>query len=177
MIAVIYGGAGSGKSSYAEKLLLSLSEGRRIYLATMMKKGAEDEKIIERHKKQRDGMGFETIEKPFGIHETYIPEECGVLLEDIPNLVSNELFSYNGICEKEEAYDRIVNGLDHLSMAARDLVIVTGNVFEDGISYGEMTEIYMELLGDINMYLAKICDVFAEITCGYPVFYKGKTDI
>ena len=177
MTAVIYGGAGSGKSSYAEDLLLSFGEGRRIYLATMMKKDAEDEKIIERHRMQRRGMGFETIEKPFGIHETYIPEECGVLLEDIPNLVSNELFSYNGICEKKEAYDRIVNGLDHFAKAAKDLVIVTGNVFEDGISYGKMTETYMELLGDINMYLARACDVFAEITCGYPVFYKGKTVI
>ena len=177
MIAVIYGGAGSGKSAFAERLLLSLREDKKIYLATMMKKSAEDEIIIMRHRKQRKGLGFETVEKPLCLYEAQIPEGFGVLLEDIPNLVSNELFSYNGICEKKEAFLRTKKGLDKIASASEDLVIVTGNVFEDGISYGEMTGTYMELLGDINMYLAKICDVFAEIICGYPVFYKGFFDI
>lgn len=57
------GGSGSGKSAYAEWLTCSLSP-RRTYVATMESQSVEAQRRIARHRAQRDGLGFITIECP-----------------------------------------------------------------------------------------------------------------
>ena len=61
MLALVTGGSGSGKSAWAEDLVLSLGEGRRIYIATMYPFDEESHRRIERHRKMRAGKGFETV--------------------------------------------------------------------------------------------------------------------
>ena len=54
MITVITGGSGSGKSEYAESVLLATKVAYQYYLATMEVFGEEDQKKVERHKKLRE---------------------------------------------------------------------------------------------------------------------------
>lgn len=61
MIALVTGGASSGKSEFAERLALSLP-GPHVYAATMRREGAEAEERIARHRLQREGAGFKTVE-------------------------------------------------------------------------------------------------------------------
>ena len=61
MIAVVTGGAASGKSAFAESLALSLP-GPHAYVATMRHGDAETEKRIDRHREMRAGKGFVTFE-------------------------------------------------------------------------------------------------------------------
>ena len=61
MIALVTGGASSGKSAFAEQLALSLP-GPHVYAATMRHGDAETEARIERHRAMRAGKGFVTIE-------------------------------------------------------------------------------------------------------------------
>ncbi|MEE0028071.1 MAG: bifunctional adenosylcobinamide kinase/adenosylcobinamide-phosphate guanylyltransferase, partial [Atopobiaceae bacterium] len=61
MRVLVVGGSGSGKSAYAEQLACSLSP-RRTYVATMESQSAEAQRRIARHRAQRDGLGFITIE-------------------------------------------------------------------------------------------------------------------
>ena len=49
MLTLVIGGAGSGKSAFAEDLVCRLGE-NRIYLAAMLPRGAEAQARIERHR-------------------------------------------------------------------------------------------------------------------------------
>ena len=61
VIVLVTGGASSGKSAFAEALALSLP-GPHWYVASMRAEGAEAQARIERHRHQRAGKGFRTME-------------------------------------------------------------------------------------------------------------------
>ncbi|ETP73707.1 adenosyl cobinamide kinase/adenosyl cobinamide phosphate guanylyltransferase [Lachnospiraceae bacterium JC7] len=72
MYYLITGGAGSGKSEYAEALAVSLAKSEEVnslyYIATMFPYDDPDtKKRIERHRSLRAGKGFVTIERPLDI--------------------------------------------------------------------------------------------------------------
>ena len=64
---LVLGAAGSGKSAYAEQLCVGSARTLRagsLYLATMPSGGEDARRRIERHRKLREGKGFETLELP-----------------------------------------------------------------------------------------------------------------
>ncbi len=74
MMALVTGGAASGKSAFAEQLALSLP-GPHAYVATMRHGDGETEARIARHRDMRAGKGFVTIELADAGWET--PAEAG----------------------------------------------------------------------------------------------------
>ena len=72
MLTVIIGGSGSGKSAFAEALVRKL-KGERIYLATMAAGDPESLRRIARHRKQREHLGFATVEQPLRLFDAVIP--------------------------------------------------------------------------------------------------------
>ena len=168
MIALIIGGSGSGKSAYAEKLVQKISEGKRIYIATMRVWDRESEIRVARHRTQRAALGFETIECPLNPGEVQLPENATVLLEDIPNLVANEMFDANGNAR------RIIPALQRLAGKCANLVMVTGNLFADGKNYDPETLKYMRLLSEVNAAAAELADCGVEIVYTIPVPFKGE---
>lgn len=95
MITLVTGGCGSGKSEYAENLVVVSGCPCKWYVATMEVWGNEDRRKVERHRKQRAGKGFHTIERPRGLNALRIPgspEQTAVLLECVSNLAANEMF-------------------------------------------------------------------------------------
>ena len=95
MLSLIIGGAGSGKSALAEALCCS-QDGPRLYIATMSKADGESLERIEKHRRQREGLRFDTLECPAGLDRADIPDGANALLEDLSNLLANELFSPEG---------------------------------------------------------------------------------
>lgn len=101
---LVLGAAGSGKSAYAEQLCVDSARKLRagsLYLATMPSGGEGARRRIERHRKLREGKGFETLELPrllFGTDEDMLLRAQGeaVLLECVGTLVANELFAEEG---------------------------------------------------------------------------------
>ena len=61
-----------------------------------------------------------------------------------------------------------------LAQETEELVIVTNNVFEDGIVYDTSTMEYLRALGSINVRLAERSDAVVEVIAGIPVARKGK---
>ena len=53
----------------------------------------------------------------------------------------------NGQRSEDEVVRRVVSGLKALSQPVRELVIVTNNVFDDGITYDESTMAYIRRTG------------------------------
>ena len=51
-------------------------------------------------------------------------------------------------------------------------VVVSNNVFEDGIIYDETTTEYIHAMGMINHKLAALADRVVEVVAGIPVIIK-----
>ena len=62
MVRFVYGGSGSGKSAFAEQLVVSCGAERKYYVATMKVYGDEGRRKVARHQKLRENKGFVTIE-------------------------------------------------------------------------------------------------------------------
>ena len=171
MTALVFGGAASGKSGWAEDLICTLPRtGPLIYLATMEPGGGEAAERIRRHRALRAGKGFSsTAERPRDLAGWAPPAGSAVLLEDLGNLAANELFS-GGAFDPEGAYRRIRRGLDRLSEGAGHLVVVSGDLFRDGVDYPPETGAY---LARLHRDLAARADRVTELVCGLPVHWKG----
>ncbi len=181
MITLIVGGSGSGKSEYGESLVMSLGEGRRIYIATMKPWDEECRRRIDRHRQMRAQKQFETVEcyrDLKGLKQILRRQQpSSVLLECMSNLVSNELF---GLGEEGEAppMDRtsaaieILKGIRKIEKETGHFVIVTNEVFSDGDSYGEETMIYRKVLGEVNRRIAEISSEVIEVVAGIPIVLK-----
>ena len=53
------------------------------------------------------------------------------------------------------------------------LVVVSNNVFEDGMVYDKATMEYIHAMGVINQQLALLADQVVEVVVGIPVIVKG----
>lgn len=95
------------------------------------------------------------------------------LLECMSNLTANEMFTKDGMKSEEEVVEKIVSEIQTLSQKLDNLVIVTNNVFEDGVIYDAGTMEYLRALGRINAALAHLADRVAEVVAGIPVELKG----
>ena len=171
MMTVVTGGSGSGKSAFAEDRVLSFGDAQRIYIATMHPFDEESHKRIERHQKMRAGKGFETVECYTGLKNVKLPAGCVVLLECMSNLVANEMFREDGF--HPEVSEKITEGVRNLLSQAEHVVIVTNEIFSDGILYEGESEKYKEQLGKINCNLAEMADAVVEVVYGIPVWHKG----
>ena len=91
MLILAIGGSGSGKSEYAERLTVHLAgDMPRYYLATMQVWDEECRARIEKHRRQRAGRGFVTVERPLdlmGIQSAALDKGGTILLEDLGNLL------------------------------------------------------------------------------------------
>lgn len=176
MFTLVIGGAASGKSEYAEELILASPLRPRIYIATMEPFGAEGQARIARHRELRRGKGFQTVERYTGIAGLKLPAGGAVLLECLGNLAANELYSPAGAGSVEGAVSAIVGGVDALLEQCKDLVVVSNEVFTGGADYAGGTEDYLRLVADVNRALAKRADRVCEVVCGLPRYYKGAAE-
>lgn len=174
MLIVLSGGAASGKSEHAERLLCARTSAEsRLYLACMQPFGEDAAFRIARHRKLRAGKGFVTQERYTDL-KNWQPEGewQGILLECMSNLLANEIYSPEGA--HENAYEEILHGIDHLCKLSQTLVIVTNEVFADGLPYDSDTCAYIAQLGRINCALAERADFVGESVCGILVPKKGR---
>ena len=52
------------------------------------------------------------------------------------------------------------------------MVIVTNEIFSDGVTFEEEMNIYLKYLGEINQAVAKMADEAVEVVYGIPVYLK-----
>lgn len=171
MLALIIGAGSSGKSAFAEQKALSYGDYRRIYIATMEIFDEESRQRVKRHRQMRAEKNFETIESPTHLENVSVNSENVVLLECMSNLVANEMFSPFG--RLENVVDIICDGIEKLTNSCKSLIVVTNDVFADGIDYDDSTDSYMRKLGEINCRLAAMADEVYEVAAGIPEKIKG----
>lgn len=118
------------------------------------------------------------------------------LLECMSNLVANEMFPPVDASDTKEAepnkealdepenmrdYEntkisrvskKVLKEVRSLSENVAELVIVTNNVFEDGVCYDESTMNYIKAMGIVNRGLAAMAESVVEVVAGIPVAVK-----
>lgn len=116
--------------------------------------------------------GKVTTEKaPTGVEKT-------VLLECMSNLVANEMFSEENLsavmdeAKIKQLSHEIISGVTALQDSCDILIIVTNQIFEDGIHYDASTMAYIRLLGDVNRQIAEQAEQVIEVVAGIPIFIK-----
>ncbi|MCD7927603.1 MAG: bifunctional adenosylcobinamide kinase/adenosylcobinamide-phosphate guanylyltransferase, partial [Oscillospiraceae bacterium] len=87
------------------------------------------------------------------------------------NLTANECCDGAGFAGAEK---RILTGVDALRAQAEELVVVTNEIFSDGVTYPPETARYLDLLARLNRQLAEQADRVVEVAAGKPIFWKGE---
>ena len=168
MLILVSGGSGSGKSEFAEGLVVSVGLKERVYLATMQVWDQESVRRVERHRAMRAGKGFATLECPTGLERLEVPAGSAVLLEDLSNLSANEYFS----SQRDGSFEGVLAGVEQAPARAELLVVVTNELYSDGVRYDPETAAYLELLARLNRAIAARADGVYEVVCGIPVAWK-----
>ena len=165
MIALVTGGSGCGKSTWAEKYIQTFGE-RKFYIATMQVVDEECRARVARHRLQREGLGFETLEMATDIGSAPVEPGSTALVECLPTLMANEMFGGGDP-------ERVLKGLTRLMDVCGNLVVVTNDVFSDGMSYDPETTAYMKKLAEVNRAVAERADLVVEVVFSIPVALKG----
>ena len=172
MFTLVIGGAASGKSEYAENLILRAGPMKRTYIATMEPFDIESCARIARHRALRAQKSFETVECYTNLERLRLSNRGAVLLECMGNLAANELYSPHGAGGNAEA--AILRGIDALLLQCRELVVVSNEVFSGGYDYRGDTRPYLQVLAAVNRALAAQAGRVVEVVCGQAVYYKGE---
>ncbi|MEA4972817.1 MAG: bifunctional adenosylcobinamide kinase/adenosylcobinamide-phosphate guanylyltransferase [Candidatus Metalachnospira sp.] len=178
MFVLVTGGAASGKSAFAESIIVNSGYGSKLYIATMRPFDEESIRRIEKHHVMRKDKGFSTVEiygalfGKDGLDESVISKSA-VILECMSNYLNNMLFDENGmISDLNKAEDAIKTDIVKLVKLCPNLTIVTNEIFSDGIFYPTETTRYIQILGKLNILMAKYADEVYEVVCGIPVCVK-----
>lgn len=165
MMILISGSNGSGKSVFAEKLAAT-AELPRYYIATMVSQTPENDARIAKHRRQRAGLGFTTLELPCHLDRAEIEPDALVLLEDASNLLANLVFTEGGTLQ---------NALDEITVLrdkCRYLIVVTISGLDETAYEGETAE-YIRSMALLNEHLLEMADCAVELVDGKPVTRKG----
>lgn len=176
MIIYVSGGCKNGKSSIAEKIAFKLKQKDKpfYYIATMKPVDDEDEKRIEKHRKDREHLFFETIEINKNINELEkIANLDGTfLIDSVTALLANEMFNNGTIIE--EAYKKVSEDLLYIVNKMKNVVIVSDYIFSDIIQYDNITKKYIKGLAYIDKTCAKKSDILIEVCYNNIIIHKGK---
>lgn len=178
----ISGGCKNGKSHHAQELAQNMAREKNLplyYLATMIPGDDEDYKRIDRHIKEREGWGFETVEQGADICEALKQEGVnpkGVfLIDSVTALLQNEMFPPVDADDwfRPEAAAKVAADLERFAKENGNAVFVSDYIYSDARHFDEITEAYIKGLATCDKALAKVCDKVIEVTYGNVITYKG----
>jgi len=168
----ISGGCKNGKSTFAQNIASAWGE-PRYYIATMDAVDDEDIERIERHRQERVGLGFITIEQPDRIEE--ILEKCDVqgsfLLDSLTAILANEMFAKSNRVDYN-AHLRIADGLTKVLDQVQNIVIVSDFIYSDAAIYDPLTQHYRKSLAYLDRVAAQHCDVVLEAAFTQIIVHK-----
>lgn len=173
MSTLISGGCKNGKSFYAQRI--AKAGGTPLYyIATMIPHDGEDDARIQRHRQERAGWGFETLECGRNILSCLdrADERGAFLLDSVTALLSNEMFAPDGV--DMNAPEQVATALTEFARRAPNTVFVSDYIYSDAMRYDPLTEAYRAGLALIDRRLAACCDNVIEVVNGQIVLHKGE---
>ncbi len=165
---LVIGGAASGKSGFAENLVMSCNK-PRAYIATAQAFDDEMNVKIARHKAQR-GTDWETYEEPLAPWSVLgtIDDSNIVLLDCATFWLSNILLGGHDLDAAKAAF------LDSLQKFNGSIVIVTNDVGQGVVPDNKLARAFRQHQGELNQQLAALADLVVLVTAGLPQTLKGQ---
>lgn len=182
---LVFGGARSGKSSYAENYAAELAKpsGKRVvYIATAQAGDVEMQARIRMHRQQRPGHWL-TIEQPIelgiAIRQHAAPDTV-ILVDCLTVWLSNLLFSeprdypeIGKITPPDSFALQRKLFLQALQDVQNDLVLVSNEVGMGIVPQGAVSRWFVDEAGRLNQAVAAACDRVLWIAAGLPLALKG----
>ncbi len=162
-ILLITGGQRSGKSNYAEKLALELSE-QPIYVATSRIWDEEHRERISLHQERR-GEEWTTVEKEKTLSN--IDVEGKVVLIDCVTLWATNFF-FDLQSDVQQSLEALKQEFDSFTEQNAAFIFVTNELGMGEMSMNETQRKFADLQGWINQYIASKADEVVLMVCGIP---------
>ena len=167
MIHFITGGERSGKSSYAQKTVLSLSKKPK-YIATSKVWDGDHAKRIARHKSDRDER-WTNIEEEKYIAK-HISEGDTVIIDCVTLWLTNFFTDSNG--DIESSLEEAKSEFDLFKDKNAQIFIISNEI---GMGVHAQTEVgrnFTQLQGWMNQYIAKNSEKATFMVSGIPLTLK-----
>ncbi len=177
-IILVTGGQRSGKSEYAERLALSLSDAP-VYMATSRVWDEEYRLRVEAHKRRR-GPQWANIEeeKTLSRHDV----EGRVVVVDCVTLWATNFFfdlqpdSHRSAKAAAEHVERTLEALKseflRLTRQEATFIFVTNEIGSGGVSDNEIQRKFTDVEGWMNQFVAARADEVVMMVCGIPLKIK-----
>ena len=162
-IILITGGARSGKSTYAEKLALSLAP-NPVYLATAR---IWDEEI---HHQERRGTEWTNIEEEKELSRHSLSGRI-VLIDCITLWCTNFFFDLNA--DTDQALAAAKEEFNRFTAQDATFIFVTNEIGMGGTSENEIQRKFTDMQGWMNQYIASRADEVILMVSGIPVKIKN----
>lgn len=160
-VTLVLGGAGSGKSRHAERLI-DAAGGRRLYIATAEAGDSEMAERIRRHRARR-GDGWVTMEEPVDLlgalrYGERIADAC---LVDCLTLWLSNLMALGRDIEKET--ETLVQGVGVLR---GPMVLVSNEVGQGIVPDNALARAFRDHAGGLHAAIAAVADRVDFVTAG-----------
>ena len=166
-IILVTGGQRSGKSSYAQKLALSLAA-NPVYLATSAVWDEEYRLRIERHKRDR-GAEWTNVEELKDLQKVDVQNRVVVI--DCVTLWSTNFFTEsNG--DVEYSLAAVTERFGEFTKQDATFIFVTNELGLGGTSENDLQRRFTDLLGWVNQYIASQSDEVVLMVSGIPMKIK-----
>lgn len=166
-IILITGGSRSGKSTYAEKLALSLSDSP-VYMATARIWDEEFRQRVIAHQ-QRRGPEWSNIEENKYLSRHALAEKV-VLVDCVTLWCTNFFFDLNA--DVQVALDALQKEFDLLIRQNAIFIFVTNEIGMGGVSPNEIQRKFTDVQGWMNQYIAARADKVICMISGIPLQIK-----
>lgn len=164
-LTLVLGGARSGKSRFAEGLARERG-GPRTYIATAEAFDEEMRQRIARHRAQRAGDGWSTIESPLELCGI-LPREGLVLLDCVTVWLGNLM--HHG----RDLPAEVAKLCAALEACPAEVILVSNEVGLSIVPENAMARRFRDEQGRANQALAAIADSVYLVVAGLPMKLKG----
>lgn len=172
-IILVTGGQRSGKSTYAEKLALSLSD-NPVYLATARIWDDEFRQRVLRHQ-QRRGSQWTNIEEEKLLSRHDFTDRV-VVVDCLTLWATNWFFDSLGDKDELPDTDTVLNALkDELKRLTEQqavFIFVTNEIGSGGTSGNAAQRRFTDILGFLNQYVSNLADEVVLMVSGISVRIK-----
>lgn len=166
-LSLVLGGAASGKSAFAENLVLQ-SRNDPVYLATAQVFDDEMAEKVARHRDMR-GAGWTTIEEPLNLGPALaaITPRQTVLIDCATLWLTNVILGDNDVGEHTDAL------LAALATCQGPVVVVSNEVGQGIVPDNALSRKFRNAQGALNQRVAAEAGLVVAVMAGLPLVLKG----
>lgn len=178
MITLITGGQRSGKSNFAQSLLMGKE--KVAYIATSKVEDWEMKERVKIHKENRPASwrtieAYRSLDDEIGDEDYYLLECLGTMTSNIMYDLTKHNEYINAELSKEvedEIYFEVEKLINKIKLKNKNLVVVTNEVGFSLTSEHHISRVYQDILGRLNQRVAKLSDEAYLVVSGMRVKLK-----